>query len=132
MSNSSSSGGIGIGTIIVCAFIFNILFCDDDKTDVKEIVVETQEEVVDESKKEIKDNLQDVVTSAKEAFKGVKNKVREELNIKKEGEQIDKAQDKQTSEKEVVERRIEKEKVEMDTKPMEKGTVKEKVRFKKL
>jgi len=131
MSNSSS-GGIGIGTIVVCAFIFNILFCDDDKTNVKEIVVETQEEVVDESKKEIKENIQEAVTSAKKAMKEMKDKVRKELNIKKEGEQIDKAQNKQTPKKEVVERRIEKEKVEIDTKFMEKGTVKEELRFKKL
>ena len=132
MSNSSG-GGIGIGTIVVCAFIFNILFCNDDKTDVKEVNVEVQDQYVsDETKKEIKENVQEAVTSAKKAIKEMKEKVKKEINIKKEGEQIDKAQDKQPPKKEVVERQIEKEKVEMDTKPMEKGTVKEEMRFKKL
>ena len=128
MSDKSSSG-IGIGSIIIFMVIFNILFCNDD---IKEIVVETQEEATGESKKKIKDNLQDVVTSAKKAFSGVKDKITEELNVKKEGEKIDKTQDKQTSEKETIERRNKKKEMETHTEPMEKGNAKKERGFKKL
>lgn len=129
---SDSNGGIGLGTIIVCAFIFNLMFCDDDKTDVTEVVVETQEKAIDEPKKKIKENLQDVVTSAKKAFNGVKDEVVKELNTKKKGEKIDETQNKQKTEKEVVERRDKKKEMETHKEPMEKGTVKEERRFKKL
>jgi hypothetical protein len=81
---SNSNGGIGLGTIIVCAFIFILMFCDDDKTDVTEVVVETQEKAIDEPKKKIKENLQDVVISAKKAFNRVKDEVEQKKKLLKD------------------------------------------------
>jgi hypothetical protein len=108
MSKSSSGGGIGIGTLIMIGFIFNIFFCDDDKTDVKEINVETKEIISNETKEEIKEGVHKVVSSAKKAFKELQEGVVKELNKKEEGEKIDKTQDKQPAEKEVVKRQEEK------------------------
>ena len=130
MSKSSGGGGIGIGTLIMVGFIFNIFFCDDDKKviDVKEVVVETKEIISNETKEEIKEGVHKVVSSAKKAFKELQVEVVKELNKKEEGEKIDKTQDKQPAEKEVVEKREEK----METlRPMEEDKPKEK-EFKRL
>ena len=130
MSKSSSGGGIGIGTLIMVGFIFNIFFCDDDKKviDVKEVVVEAKEIISNETKEEIKKNIQETITSAKKAMKEAKEKFKKELNKKEEGEKIDETQDKQSPKKEVVKRR--EEKVET-LKPMEEDKPKEK-EFKRL
>ncbi len=128
MSKSSSSGGIGIGTLIMVGFIFNIFFCDDDKTDVKEINVETKKIISNENKEEIKEGVHKIVKSAKKAFKELQVKVVKELNKKEEGEKIDKAQDKQPAEKEVVKKRAEKME---NLRPMEEDKPKEK-EFKRL
>lgn len=79
---SDSNGGIGIGSIVFCIIVYNVFFGSDDKDkDVKEVVVETQDEyVLDEPKKEIKKDIKKIVTSAKKTFEEAKEKIIEERN----------------------------------------------------
>jgi hypothetical protein len=98
--SDSSSGGIGIGTIIFCIIIYNVFFGDDDKNkDVKEIDVKTQDEYVsDETKKEIKENIKNVVTSAKKAFEEAEDKLTKKQNEKEAEDKLTKKQNEKEAE----------------------------------
>ncbi len=93
---SSSSGGLSIGTIIFVVIIgYNFLFDDDDEKEVE--VVEQSEEMVVDAEEDIKPKVQDIITSAKEKlrevrdseqFQNILNKVNDALDETDEGEEI--------------------------------------------
>lgn len=83
----SGEGGIGIGTIIFCVIMFNVIMDDDDSAEKAEISVEVQQpqaEVVIERQQptvpddlkqaadKIKEGLQDAVEIAKDEVQNIK------------------------------------------------------------
>ena len=130
---SKSNGGIGLGTIIFISVIAYGIFSGDDE-DKKEVDTKTEDQIVSEkTKEELKESVQEVITSAKKAYEEVKkdfDKQKQDFyKQQKEGEEIDKTQDKQKKEEEVIEKR-EEEKLET-LKPLEENP-EEEVKFKRL
>ena len=126
---SKSNGGIGLGTIIFISVIAYGIFSGDDE-DKKEIEIKTEDGIVsEETKKEVKKKVEEAITSAKEAYEELAEEIDKRLK-EKEGEKIDKTQDKQKKKEEVIERREEEEKLET-FKPLEENP-EEEIEFKRL
>lgn len=95
--SDSSSGGIGLGTIIFLVVMYNVIFDDDDEKQVEVIKQDTTVQTAPAPTNDIKESLRKVKTDGVVLLKNIK---KEALSIKDEAiKQIELRKEKKEKEK---------------------------------
>jgi len=79
MARSSSSGGIGIGTILALIFLWNVVFDDEDTVD-KVTIKESDQPPIEVTIDEVRENIKETIELVREAAKEEYDNYKEEQN----------------------------------------------------